>query len=288
MSRLRGSRYWSSIPDGSLRDNGVEFVHTNPTCGTDLTNSLKEMQAFLDTQPSVDTSVRCSVHVHVDVRDMSIEERRVFLLLCMLYEGFLYTISGEKRRGNPYCTSLNGLADLINVMLIDDQTMNNPPWEKYTAVNLGRLHDLGTFEFRSLEGTTDMNRVMSYINCVTSIRELAREIGTLDALKSWLPRCLVEARNKVFVQSDKYVHYYWDALPSDLNVDGVYALLFPSNLTIDNVAEAETVTLKNVKRIYNNYGIRNIYELPVTTAKQLFGDDILSYVVTRHHYKLGL
>ncbi|MFW3388497.1 UNVERIFIED_CONTAM: hypothetical protein RF648_21140, partial [Kocuria sp. CPCC 205274] len=61
-------RYWTAKNDGSLRNNGMEFVCSHPWGGVDLYNAAVEIDGFLFGNNPDDTW-RCSTHVHVDVRD---------------------------------------------------------------------------------------------------------------------------------------------------------------------------------------------------------------------------
>jgi hypothetical protein len=49
-------------------------------------------------------------------------------------------------------------------------------------LNLGRYSDLGTFEARTLEGTTDTRRIKKYIDIMMRIKQIALQYGSISEL----------------------------------------------------------------------------------------------------------
>lgn len=84
--------------DGSC---GYELV-TSPTCGDDLRKNLEELgKLLLESECRVDA--RCSLHTHVDARDVSWHDMYKLILLYSKVEPYLYLLGGSERASNTYC-----------------------------------------------------------------------------------------------------------------------------------------------------------------------------------------
>src|SRR3972149_6708240 len=67
--------FWSVKEDGSLRNGGKEFIFKQPLGGTDIVRALEQLEKKIkehDINP--DMTHRTSLHLHIDVRNMTIEE----------------------------------------------------------------------------------------------------------------------------------------------------------------------------------------------------------------------
>ena len=64
--------WWDNISDGSLREGGREFVFAQPMFGEDVLDALNALSDTIDDYAVY--SERCSVHVHLNVRDMTFEQ----------------------------------------------------------------------------------------------------------------------------------------------------------------------------------------------------------------------
>lgn len=84
--------------DGSC---GEEIV-TPPMAGDFMVECLTDLgESFKKAGGSADN--RCSIHVHVDSRDVCWKDLRRLVVAYSKYEGFLYMLGGEHRALNRYC-----------------------------------------------------------------------------------------------------------------------------------------------------------------------------------------
>lgn len=274
---LNGTPFWVCEHDGSLR-NGMEFIHAEPVKGQGVIDSLAVLGEHLDRyDDSIVTSVRTSVHVHIDVRDLNEDERRAFLALCVVFEPLLYGLSGDKREGNPYCQTITGLRSHLRMALQGsmDFVDFSHIWEKYTSINLTRLHDLGTFEFRTLEGTTDMGRVLNFINVVTHIKELAVDYGDLAAVTdSFLPEASSILPAIIAQIPNEYLCNVSDTKDVSAGISNLRRVL---GLTTPTVRGYEPTTSVKLKKELGE--MPGIVEIPATMAKKLFGKNASKFVV---------
>jgi hypothetical protein len=171
--------YWDVTGDGSLRNNGVEFVFKHPTSGQDIISAIDELQAHL-LVVGCQTSHRCSVHVHVDMSEETREVVEKFYLLCMLLEPSLYAMGNKARYDNIYCPGLTHatqqITDAATLFLSDDFVLQRVgEWCKYSGINLACLNRFGTVEVRNHAGTTDISQVLPTIAALIAIKKLATE-----------------------------------------------------------------------------------------------------------------
>jgi hypothetical protein len=165
---------WYIEGDGSLRNSGVEFVTEHPMPYSEVDTRLEHLYNELQNH-TPETSIRTSVHIHVGVNDLNEYQRDIFLYLWLFAEKAIFSVSGFKRDQCPYCRSL--------FYTLRDRFYKNDDYRycnKYSALNLNRFCDLGTFEARTLEGTTDIYRIKAFVNLMKNLKTLASTMTFSD------------------------------------------------------------------------------------------------------------
>lgn len=171
--------FWKQKSDNSLRDGGTEFI-SSPMRGKDITKSLILINQWLsERNPSF--SHRTSVHVHLDCTDLSVEQLKSILLLYIYFEVLLFKFISPERLYNNYCVpilktpqTITDIATLFSETINTDvvqRAFNN--WHKYQALNLKRLNDLGTLEFRHCEGTANYKFILKWIKIIQCLKRAA-------------------------------------------------------------------------------------------------------------------
>lgn len=167
---------WQSKADGSLRNNGIEFI-TLPSRACDAPILLESlMKRTLNADCCF--SPRTSVHVHLNFLDNTNDDLTSFLALYSVYERLFYKFVGRQRIKNIYCvpiteTALLSLSARKNTVSIKD-------WQKYTALNLKPLEQFGTIEFRHMHGTPDVTKLCVWIDLITKLKAYCLEEGSLS------------------------------------------------------------------------------------------------------------
>jgi hypothetical protein len=176
--------------DGSLRNNGYEFI-SKPLERKDVVESFKKLHTTIKFVPKVDPfSIRTSTHVHVNCLALDVTQVRTLVLLYALFEEFFFMMVKPVRRDNIHCVPLtetplpaNYKKDLNSFIRV---------WSKYTALNLKRLTDLGTVEFRHLHGTNDPEELDRWLTVLENLWWLAQEVEinkasllSKDAITNW-------------------------------------------------------------------------------------------------------
>lgn len=164
--------YWNITIDNSLRNNGLEFVSL-PLKASQLEGALIQLNASLS--PMVEFTPRTSVHVHMNVRDLSLEQITSLLLLYTTVEELLFNWVGHNRDKSVFCIKLTETDYVQNyINLNNDPNYTIPIWNKYTAFNIAPLESKGTVEFRHMEGTANITRILTWINFLSCLKRAAK------------------------------------------------------------------------------------------------------------------
>jgi len=164
--------YWTTTVDNSLRNNGIEFVSL-PLKAYQIEGALNQLNTSL---PKTATfSPRTSVHVHMNVRDLSVDQIFCLLVLYTTVEELLFKWVGHNRDKSVFCvkiTDTDYVQNFLSLLSNPEETVNN--WNKYTALNLHPMSSKGTVEFRHLEGTSDPQRILTWINILSCLKTTAK------------------------------------------------------------------------------------------------------------------
>lgn len=176
-------KYWSITSDGSLR-NGAELVSRGAVRYENLEEAFKAMRSTFDEFGIVPSfGYRTSVHVHMNAAHLTPIHFANILVLHTLLERSLIKMAGEEREGNLHCLMLteapavvSRLQSLFKAREAEQFSMRfNELFRigRYSALNFHSLFTLGTLEFRLHNGTYDTARLMSWVNTLRNIRDMA-------------------------------------------------------------------------------------------------------------------
>jgi hypothetical protein len=173
--------------DGSLRNNGGEYV-TAPMNFATLEYVLDQ---FFHKNKLTDAnySERCSVHVHANCCDLTLDQIRLILCLYQITERILFNFIKADRKNNIFCVPWSESIIGAKVLASENSlytVLRRNNWHKYSALNLLPIHSQGTIEFRHMEGTKDLNYILSWCNIIGSMFKYARENKYQDVIDSLL------------------------------------------------------------------------------------------------------
>lgn len=213
-----GHYFWSIKTDGSLRDCGKEFVSIPLEVGT-IPYALQHLdKVFTDFDVEPNFTNRCSIHIHVNVLNMTIVEFLVFIFLYFIYEKHFFTIAGTKRESNIFCVPLNE-SDQIHNLLGNMKLISRMDcftyletlcanWQKYNALNLACVFGnsivpgYGTVEFRHLYGTLDKKILSNWIKSICYLKHFSKQYSLKYLLEFLKSSCTtseyVELYRKIF------------------------------------------------------------------------------------------
>lgn len=156
--------YWKE--DGSLRNRGLEFI-THPMTYDHLKYVTQDF--FQKNEWNEENySERCSIHVHANCRDLTFRQVGSILLLYQAFERLLYAFAGEDRDKNIFCVPWSESMMAYNIVNKLNTDPNNTirGWQKYLGLNLYRLQDLGTLEFRHMPGIYDVDKILTWYQII--------------------------------------------------------------------------------------------------------------------------
>jgi len=173
--------YWTLTIDNSLRNNGMEYVSV-PLKMNQIEGAIDQLNGSLPTNREF--SLRTSVHVHMNVRDLTMEQITNLLLIYTAVEEMLFRWVGQDRDKNVFCVKLLDTEYADTYMRL--QTNPNDTvhyWNKYTALNLHPIEEKGTVEFRHMHGTSDKYRLMSWINILACMKTAAKKYSLATLIR---------------------------------------------------------------------------------------------------------
>jgi hypothetical protein len=175
--------HYTSTHDGSLRNDGMEFISA-PLDKETLLASFKNLHASIQYHEKSEAfSPRTSTHVHINCRTLDSEEARQLVLFYALFEEFFFAMVDKSRRANIHCVPLTETF-LPQLYKFDMANMVNR-WHKYTALNVLPLGKQGSIEFRHLQGTDDQVLLNEWVSTLNNLWRLAqREKLTEEGLSN--------------------------------------------------------------------------------------------------------
>lgn len=194
--------YWRLEHDGSLRNNGAEYVLRRPLRGVALIHALEALnQVFVKYRVVPVESHRTSVHIHIDCTDMTPRQVGKYMLGLVMFEQVLMGWVSPTRENNPYCVPIGGdeaytqaIGRLLNyegkelegryghvkthlkTCISGVESFDG----RYSSINVCSLPKYGTIEVRMLEGTHEIAKVRDWINILLGIKLWSKRMEEED------------------------------------------------------------------------------------------------------------
>lgn len=171
-------KFWKLDKDGSLRNNGVEFISV-PTPAPDVPEAISVL--YKVTGKKWEPSVRTGVHIHANCLGRTTDELRKIAAYYAFAEPVLFDMAGENREENIYCVPWyrapeEAEAILAAIKYAETEAPNvgaiRAYWSescKYSAMYFGPLATYGTVEFRHAETFADQNSFLDWWGMCRSI-----------------------------------------------------------------------------------------------------------------------
>lgn len=197
------SSTWKVVPDASVTQ-GCEVVSPVLDAANGGIDDLARIASALMSSPdgsNLTSSRSCGFHVHVDARDLTIDDIKNVVRRYMRFEDEIDAFMAPSRRGNLnlYCKSNK---DLINGYRYIRDSFENAKTTvqlacalrtRYLKVNLESLRRHGTIEFRQHCGTVNRNRIVNWTRFIlefvsASISQTSTTTATAQTSRSDAPR----------------------------------------------------------------------------------------------------
>lgn len=227
------TRYWTIKRDGSLHDAGMEFVFAQPWFGADAVNAIKFLTEHAKAK-KYKATIRTGLHVHIDCRDMNLDELARLCTLYALFERAIYRYVGNNRDENVFCLpwyKADAVSLIANNIVSDNQfrslkdRASDLAEEKYGGLNLDSLARFGSVEFRHALTTTDFDWIIRWINICLSFKKAACEIKQtpMEIIHSLSGQGVEAFAARVF--GDLFKYLYYPELENDVWMYGVETAL---------------------------------------------------------------
>lgn len=165
------SKHWSSHADGSLKVNGVEYVHKGPQSLDQVRESLEYFEKrIVDSGATVYDSERTSVHVHLNVGQKKIKDIISIATAYYMLEPVLMKHCGRSRDGNLFCLPLDKAPGVMKYLqsFVDGTNLNGDTY-RYASLNLGAIKKFGSLEVRTMRGYYDTDHLDNWGRMLDSI-----------------------------------------------------------------------------------------------------------------------
>ncbi len=171
---------WSLHRDPSLRGNSMEYVLNGPTSRVGANHKLEVLyKTFYEEPNNIDPSNRCGVHIHLNVRNYTIEEIFNFIILYLIFETVLTRWCGPEREGNLFCLRATDAEWLLWELIKSrkagffTQSLLNQQNSKYAAINLSTIVKYGSLEFRQLGTPKRVDTIKLWLKFLLAIKDYA-------------------------------------------------------------------------------------------------------------------
>ena len=248
---LETVKFWTVVNDGSLRNNGKEFLLSQPLCGKDLSEALESIDKYL-TKIKAEVNDRTGLHIHLDVRKKKVGEVRNLVLLLVSLERILIKVSGDRADSNfcvPTSNCHKSIADFGSLFFNNSDHMYHSVRyaEKYSVLNIKNMCKLGSLEIRCHEGTYKKEALIRWIEIIYKIEKfsmLSKESG-----QNLLEMISMLGAERVLINIFGE-HFYF----SNIVYEGIDQDLFDGLGIAQDVVHAESMAKQRIPKRTRKYG----------------------------------
>lgn len=209
---------WMIKEDGSLRNNGREFVTPGVISLNVAEPSLRLL--FSELNNDIDFSKRTSIHVHLDVRQLQFKQLVGMLFAYTVVENLLFKFVGNGRRNNIFCVPITETGVMEQMSADPNGFMQRIEqyWHKYTSLNLLPIAKLGSVEFRHMPGTKNVTKLMQWLDLISCLKVFSYK-HPMEQIMDDIIRLNSNSRYQHFVESifqDRCVYLDMSNLLNDM------------------------------------------------------------------------
>lgn len=168
---------WITHADGSLRNNGIEYIIRQPVNRDKVSATLTTLREGL-ANAVLDFSYRTSIHVHINIQDLTIRELVNYVTIFAIFEELLVNVVGPERAGNKFCLRFKDADEALRTIpkgLNDSDLGNYLAGDfKYASCNLRAVVSHGTLEFRAMRGNLEVDFINDWVQLLLSLKDAAK------------------------------------------------------------------------------------------------------------------
>jgi hypothetical protein len=170
--------------DGSLRQ-GMEYVSSVLPSASVATHVDNLAFVLGNKGADINPTYRSSTHIHVNYCDKTWKDVLNTMVIWALVEPTIFRMMPPGRDGSLFCVSSYDSGDLTQFTEQLCQGIGNNfyqgfrPRGKYSSLNMTRLSDLGTMEYRVFPSSMSGDQIQQWVNWVMNIRRLSGAVEPL-------------------------------------------------------------------------------------------------------------
>lgn len=173
---------WRIEEDGSLKQNGTEFVLRSPVKFWKVGDTIDKFKNSLKKSGAViNPSIRAGIHVHLNMQDSTIKDFYNLMLCYYPMETVLTRFCGESREGNLFCLRSR---DALYIPEMIELSIRKQKLEllrttnlRYAAFNVQSLFQYGSVEFRAFGTTPDLHNLKLWIEIIRRLKQYSKKVG---------------------------------------------------------------------------------------------------------------
>ncbi len=174
---------WKVVPDGSLRGESQEYVFSQPLPFDASISAVNALYSdFTTARCKLSPSIRCGVHVHLNVQRLNIVQLMNFITLYLMFEEVLCDYCGPNRVGNMFCLRTKDAEYFLYALREAAKSNSFQVFQtdrlRYCALNLKSLFKFGSIEFRTLSTPTTPGKIVDWISIIHSLYQYSLTLTT--------------------------------------------------------------------------------------------------------------
>ncbi len=187
--------FWLGKEDDSLRVNGYEYITKLGMrighCGDALTQLMSIAQ-----ENEWKVSDRTSIHVHLNVLNMTMAQLNGLVILYTVFEQSLFNYASVHRAHNIFCVPFESHLFARNY---NDMPHVVAEATKYSSLNLKAIREHGTVEFRHMETLYEVAPVWNWVMLLGLLHRYAT-ITPLGQIKEQVSRLKIMSEYDAFLK----------------------------------------------------------------------------------------
>lgn len=170
--------HWKIVTDGSLPNYSTCGEIVSPILrGEEGVLELKRVCDALDTIEGIKVTRNCGLHIHLGVEDLTVAQIQTVYERYADYEAQIDLVMPRSRRGSAHwCDTIQTAKSRVKRAKSKRHLVSAA--NKYRKVNLNKLTQYGTIEFRHHSGTLNFTKIVNWLSFLQGFVKRSCELTT--------------------------------------------------------------------------------------------------------------
>lgn len=176
-------------------------------------------------------NVTCGMHVHVDIRDLTVDQVRNVLMAYAEHQAEIDSVLPRSRRGSRWARPLwaSHTRDYVVARLQAATTVQELAWAigtRYSVLNLQKFTRTGTLEFRQHSGTAEASKATAWAQWCVAFVETHKDGTPAAAGTAEAPVRTLQGRGACRTSSRGISRALIDAMATPMAPEALQALIY--------------------------------------------------------------